>query len=110
MSALGIETVVAQPPDRGGEIGVLSRHRPAFPGRDDLSRMEGEAAHRPEPAAGHAAPARAERSGSVLDQQHLRRHRVLQLLPVERPPEEMNREHGLRARRHRVVDRPRGRG
>ena len=104
MSAFRVEPVVAQPPDRGGELGVLGRHRPAFPGRDDLSRMEREAAHRSEPAAGHATPARAERSGSVLDQQHLRRHRVLQRLPVERPPEEMNREHGLGARRDRVID------
>jgi hypothetical protein len=66
--------------------------------------MEREAAGGAEPAAGHPAPLRAQRSGRVLEQHHLRRDRALQLLPVERPPEEVDREHGPGPRRDGVVD------
>ena len=65
--------------------------------------MEGEAAELAEAAAGHSSPARAERAGGVLDEVDVRRHRVLELLPVERTAEEVHREHGVRSRRDRVV-------
>src|SRR5262249_58040059 len=64
--------VVPQPAYVVGQPGVVRRHRPALTGRDDLARVEGEAAEQPEPPAGMVAAARSEGSGRVLDERDRR--------------------------------------
>ena len=71
---------------RGGD-------RPALAGRDDLARVEAEAAGDAEPAARAAAVARAERAGGVFEERH-----VGQLVQRQRPAEEVHAEQQLRAR------------
>ena len=90
--------MVAEAPDRVGELGLVGRDGAALAGRDDLARVEREAAHQAERAARRLAVARAERAGRVLDERDLLRHRGLQLLPLDGPAEEVHGEHGLRSR------------
>ena len=66
--------------------------------------MEREASELAQAAARHPEPARPERSGGILDQVHVRRDRVLELLPVERPAEQVHADHRLRPWRDGVVD------
>ena len=93
-----VDAVVAQPPDGGRELGLVGRHRAPLARRDDLARVERQAAHQPERAAGRPAVARPERSGRVLDEGDLLRDRGLQLLPRDGAPEEVHGEHGARPR------------
>ena len=95
----GHDAVMAEAPNRVGELGLVGRDRAALTGRDDLARVEGEAAHQAERAARRIAIARAERAGGVLDEHDLLRDGGLQLLPFDRPAEEVDGEHGLRSRR-----------
>ena len=97
------DSVVPHAPHGVRELLAPSRDRSAFAGGDDLARMERETRELAEPSARHPSPARAERAGSVLDQVHVRRHRVLELVPVERPPEQVHGEHGARPLCHRFV-------
>ena len=70
------DAVMAQAPDRVGELRVVGRDGAALPGRDDLPRMEGEAAHQRRASRRAAAVARAERAGRVLDEHDLLRTAV----------------------------------
>ena len=47
-SPRGHDAVMAEAPDRVGELGLVGRHRPALARRDDLARVEREAAHHAE--------------------------------------------------------------
>jgi hypothetical protein len=87
--------VVAERADALGERCVVRRDRAALAGRDDLPRMEREAAEPAERAARPAAARRAERACGVLDHRQVR-----VVVERRRPAEEMHGEHGLRLRRH----------
>ena len=58
------------------------------------------------PSAPHGVPryARSERARSVLDEDDVLRHRGLELLPGNRPAEEMDGEHGAGTGRHGLRD------
>src|SRR5437588_12899712 len=88
--AAAVDAVVAHLADPLGEVCVRGRHGPALARRDDLARVERQAAEVPEPAARPPAAASAERSGRVLDERDTLRQSVPQPLPVERPAEEVD--------------------
>ena len=68
--------VVAHLPRPRRRTVVVGRDGAALAGRDDLPRVEAEAAGDAEPAAGAAAVARAERAGGVLEQRQPRAARA----------------------------------
>ncbi len=98
------DPVVTQPADRAGELRLVGRDGTALARRHDLARMEREAAHQAERPAGCAAVRGAERAGRILEEDDVLRHRRLELLPLDRTAEEVDREHGPRARGHRLGD------
>src|ERR1051326_6427228 len=65
-------SVMAQGADAFGRLEVVRRDCTALSRRDDLARVEGEAAERAEPAACAPAATRAERAGGILDHGHVR--------------------------------------
>ena len=73
--------------DRVGERGVVRRDGAALARRDDLARVEAEAAGDAEPSARAPAVARAERAGGVLEQRQRRAARA-----AARPAEEVHPE------------------
>ena len=90
------DPVVAEPADRGGELGLVGRHGAALAGRHDLPGVEREAREKAESAARRPAIAGSERAGGILDQHDVLRHRRLELLPRDRTAEEVDREDGTR--------------
>ena len=91
-------------PDRVGERGIARRDRAALPGRHDLARVEGEAAHDAERAAGAVAIPRPEGTGRVLHEGDPGRDGGLELLPRHGAAEQMNGHDRLRPRRDRCRD------
>ena len=98
------DPVVAQAAHRGRELGLVRRHGAPLAGRDDLARVERQAGEQPERAARRPAVARPERARGVLDEDDVLRHGGLELLPGDRPAEEMDGEHGAGPARHRLRD------
>ena len=96
--AARLDPVVAQPPDAVGDLLRVGGHGAAFTRRHDLAGVEREAAERAERAARPALRAGAERAGGILDERDALRHVRGQRVPVERPSEEVHREHRARAR------------
>ena len=88
---------------RVGDALVVGRDRAALAGRDDLARMEAEAAEQPERSARAPAAPRAERAGRVLEQRQ-----VGQLLEPRGPAEEVHGDDRLRARPDLDLRRSRG--
>jgi len=89
--------VVAKTPHPRGEVLPIGRHHPSFTGRDDLPRMEGEAAHIAEPTHRPALVARADATRRVLD------HRKAvaagsgeDRVHLRRESKQMHRDHRLR--------------
>src|SRR5438105_5585708 len=101
--AAAVDAVVSELANPLRELGLRRRHSAALARRDDLARVEREAAEPTQAAAGSIAPARAERSGGVLDEHDLLRYSGAQRLPVERPAEEVDGDHGAGPWRHRGV-------
>jgi len=83
--------VVAELPHRVRDCVVGGRDGPALTGRDDLPRMEAEAARDAEPATRAAPVARAKGAGRVFEQRQ-----VGQLVERQRPAEEVHAEQELR--------------
>ena len=98
------DAVVAELAERIGELRLVGRDGPALARGDDLARVERQAAHQAERSARRIPVAGAERAGGVLDEDDILGNGRLQLLPLDRAPEEVDGEHGLRPRRHRVGD------
>ena len=88
------DPVVSQAAHRGRQLGLVRGHGAALAGRDDLARVERQAGEQPERPAWRPAVARPERAGGVLDEDDVLRHGGLELLPGDRPAEEMDGEHG----------------
>src|SRR5262249_57349964 len=61
-----LDPVVAHSADRVGKLGIVGRDSAAFAGRDDLSRVGGEAGERAPASAWAAAPPRAPRARRAL--------------------------------------------
>ncbi len=95
--ATGHDAVMAEAPNRVRELGIVGRHRTALTRRHDLAGVEGETAHHPERAAGRIAIASTERPGRVLDEHDLLGDGGLQLLPFDRPSEQVDGDDGLRS-------------
>ena len=90
---------MAEATDRVRDLGLVRGDRAALPGRDDLARVEREAAEPPQAAARTALPSGSEGPRRVLEQRDAVGHRRLELFPRSGTAEEVDDEDGLRPRR-----------
>ncbi len=95
--AARLDPVVAHPAHGVRDLVVGGRDGAALTGRDDLARVKREAAEHAEAAARPSARARAERARRVLEQRDASGTVATSAVPVERPAEQVDREHRPRA-------------